>query len=93
MLEQGTISIHTDNIFPLSRSHSTRPRNLLAGTSIKRRKFKAQNGISRWESIQVTTLANQKFSHYGQKKTPSITDNGIGMSAEEVKKYIQGCLL
>ncbi|AKG22643.1 molecular chaperone HtpG [Calothrix sp. 336/3] len=91
MLEQGTISIHTENIFPIIKKslysdHQIFFRELVSNAvdAIQKLKMVSRAGEYSGEveepEIIITIDKNQK--------TLSITDNGIGMTAEEVKKYI-----
>jgi len=91
MLEQGTISIHTDNIFPIIKKslysdHQIFLRELVSNAvdAIQKLKMVSRageyNGDIGEPEIQITIDKNHK--------TLSITDNGIGMTGEEVKKYI-----
>ena len=91
VLEKGNISIHTENIFPIIKKslytdHEIFLRELISNAvdAISKRKMAKLSGES---SVEVPDgeiiLAVDK-----EAKTLSITDNGIGMTAEEVKKYI-----
>ena len=92
MLEQGTISIHTDNIFPIIKKslysdHEIFLRELVSNAvdAIQKLKMVSRAGEYTGEDIgepEIQLVIDK------DKKTLSITDNGIGMSAEEVKKYI-----
>ena len=91
MLEQGTISIHTENIFPIIKKslysdHEVFLRELISNAVDAIQKLKT---IARYESdgIDIGEPAIN-LSVDKDKKTLSITDNGIGMTADEVKKYI-----
>lgn len=90
-LEQGTISIHTENIFPIIKKwlysdHEIFLRELISNAvdAIQKLRMVARSGEFSGEleepEIQIAIDKDQK--------TLSITDNGIGMTAEEVKKYI-----
>jgi molecular chaperone HtpG len=91
VLEQGNITIHTENIFPIIKKslysdHEIFLRELVSNAldAIQKLKMVAQAGEINGEldapEIQITIDKEQK--------TLSISDNGIGMTAEEVKKYI-----
>ncbi len=91
MLEQGTISIHTENIFPIIK------KSLYSDHEIFLRELvsNAVDAIQKLKMISRQTDANVNIGEPEIKlavdkgnKTLSITDNGIGMTAEEVKKYI-----
>nr|WP_315871099.1 molecular chaperone HtpG [Trichocoleus desertorum] len=91
MLEQGNISIHTENIFPIIKKwlysdHEIFLRELISNAvdAIQKLKMVSYAGEFSGEvgepEIQITLDKDQK--------TLSISDNGIGMTAEEVKKYL-----
>ena len=91
MLEQGNITIHTENIFPIIKKslytdHEIFLRELISNAvdAIQKLKMVSYAGEVDGElndpEIQITIDKD--------KKTLSISDNGIGMTADEVKKYI-----
>jgi molecular chaperone HtpG len=91
VLEKGNITIHTENIFPIIKKslytdHEIFLRELISNAvdAIAKRKMaayaaEAQGDLPEPEISIVVDKVN---------KTLSITDNGIGMTADEVKKYI-----
>ncbi len=91
MLEQGTISIHTENIFPIIK------KSLYSDHEIFLREL-VSNAVDATEKLKMVSRAGEYSGDAGEpeivitvdteQKTLSITDNGIGMTAEEVKKYI-----
>ena len=91
MLEQGTISIHTENIFPIIK------KSLYSDHDVFLREL-VSNGVDAIQKLKMVSRAGEYTGDIGEpeiqiaidkdKKTLSITDNGIGMTAEEVKKYI-----
>ncbi len=91
VLEQGNISIHTENIFPIIKKwlysdHEVFLRELISNAvdATKKLNMVARSGEVSGEIGELDiTLTIDK-----EKKTLSITDRGIGMTAEEVKKYI-----
>ena len=91
VLEQGTISIHTENIFPIIKKslysdHEIFFRELVSNAvdAIAKLKMVSHNDDFSGEVGEPEiTIALDK-----EKKTLSITDNGIGMTADEIKKYI-----
>lgn len=91
VLEQGTISIHTENIFPIIKKslytdHEVFLRELISNAvdAIAKLKMVSRSGeFSGDIGEPQINIAIDK-----ENKTLSITDNGIGMTAEEVKKYI-----
>ncbi|KGF71840.1 molecular chaperone Hsp90 [Neosynechococcus sphagnicola sy1] len=91
MLETGNISIHTENIFPIIKKwlysdHEIFLRELISNAVDAIQKLKMVSHAGEFSgdlgepAIQITLDKEQK--------TLSISDNGIGMTAEEVKKYI-----
>ncbi|MGB8690307.1 MAG: molecular chaperone HtpG [Microcoleus sp.] len=91
VLEQGTISIHTDNIFPIIKKslytdHEVFLRELISNAvdAISKLKMVARSGEYSGDLGEPEiNIAIEK-----ENKTLSISDNGIGMTADEVKKYI-----
>ncbi|MEB3831291.1 molecular chaperone HtpG [Phormidium sp. CCY1219] len=91
VLEQGQIAIHTENIFPIIKKslysdHEIFLRELISNAvdAIEKLKMVAYAGeFSGDTSNPEITISIDK-----EKNTLSITDNGIGMSADEVKQYI-----
>ncbi len=91
MLEQGTISIHTENIFPIIK------KSLYSDHEIFLREL-VSNAVDAIQKLKMVSRAGEYTGETGEaeiqiaidkdKKTLAITDNGIGMTAEEVKKYI-----
>ncbi len=91
MLEQGTISIHTENIFPIIK------KSLYSDHQIFLREL-VSNAVDAIQKLKMVSRAGDYAGDIGEpeieiaidksKKTLSISDNGIGMTAEEVKKYI-----
>jgi molecular chaperone HtpG len=91
MLEQGTISIHTENIFPIIK------KSLYSDHQIFLREL-VSNAVDAIQKLKMVSQAGEYDGDIGEpeieiaidknNKTLSISDNGIGMTAEEVKKYI-----
>jgi molecular chaperone HtpG len=91
ILEQGNITIHTENIFPIIK------KSLYTDHEIFLRELIA-NGVDAIGKLKMVSMAGELNGEMGdpkitlsvdkEKKTLSITDEGIGMTAEEVKKYI-----
>ncbi|MBE9101398.1 molecular chaperone HtpG [Vacuolonema iberomarrocanum] len=91
ILEQGNISIHTENIFPIIKKwlysdHEIFLRELISNAvdAIQKLNMVARTGEFSGDlsepKIEITLDKEQK--------TLAIADNGIGMTADEVKKYI-----
>jgi molecular chaperone HtpG len=91
MQEKGTISIHTENIFPIIKKF------LYSDTEIFLREL-VSNAVDATQKIKRLASLGQYNGELGElrvevafdaeKKTITISDNGIGMTAEEIKKYI-----
>ncbi|WP_322742560.1 molecular chaperone HtpG [Gloeocapsopsis crepidinum] len=91
MLEQGTISIHTENIFPIIK------KSLYSDHEIFLREL-VSNAVDAIQKLKMVSRAGEYTGDVGEpeiqiaidkdQKTLSLSDNGIGMTAEEVKKYI-----
>lgn len=89
--EQGTISIHTENIFPIIKKWLYSDHEIFLRELIS-------NAVDAIQKMRMVALAGEYSGDVGEpeiriavdkdKGTLSITDNGIGMTAEEVKKYI-----
>lgn len=92
VLEQGTITIHTENIFPIIKKslytdHEIFLRELISNSvdAIAKLKMVSLSGEYNSDLIgepEITITIDK------EKKTLSISDNGIGMTSDEVKKYI-----
>jgi len=91
MQEKGTISIHTENIFPIIKKflysdHEIFLRELVSNAVDATQKLKRLSSLGEVKGdigdLRVEVAFDEK------KKTITISDNGIGMTAEEIKKYI-----
>ena len=91
MQEKGNISIHTENIFPIIKKflysdHEIFLRELVSNAVDASQKIRRLATLGEYKKevgkLRVEVEVNKK------KKTISIKDNGIGMTAEEIKKYI-----
>ncbi len=88
VLEKGNITIHTENIFPIIKKslytdHEIFLRELISNSvdAISKLKMASLAGEARGEVPEPEiNLAIDK-----ENRTLSITDNGIGMTAEEIK--------
>ena len=90
VLEQGQIQIHTENIFPIIKKavysgHEVFLRELVsnAADAISKRRMAAMAGDCSEGAEGTVSIRVDR-----EKKTITITDNGIGMTADEVKRYI-----
>lgn len=91
MQEKGTISIHTENIFPIIKKflysdNEIFLRELVANAVDATQKIKRLSSLGEFKG-ELGDL-NVSVSFDEKKKTITISDNGIGMTAEEIKKYI-----
>ncbi|GJM30942.1 MAG: chaperone protein htpG [Cyclobacteriaceae bacterium] len=91
MKEKGTISIHTENIFPIIKKflysdHEIFLRELVSNAVDATQKLKRLSSSGEFQQelgdLTVEIILNQK------KKTITVRDKGIGMTADEIKKYI-----
>jgi molecular chaperone HtpG len=88
--EKGQIQIHTENIFPIIKKavysgHEVFLRELVSNgvDAISKRRMAAMAGdCSEGPEGQIDIRIDR------ENKTLTISDNGIGMSADEVKRYI-----
>ncbi|MDJ0535528.1 MAG: molecular chaperone HtpG [Xenococcaceae cyanobacterium MO_207.B15] len=91
VLEKGNITIHTENIFPIIK------KSLYTDHEIFLREL-VSNSVDAISKLKMASLAGEttgdlpepqiKIAVDQTKKTLSVSDNGIGMTAEEIKKYI-----
>ncbi|MBV2350882.1 molecular chaperone HtpG [Synechococcus sp. HK05] len=88
--EQGQIQIHTENIFPIIKKavysgHEVFLRELVSNgvDAISKRRMAAMAGDCSEGSEGKISIRIDR-----EAKTLTISDNGIGMSADEVKRYI-----
>lgn len=89
--EKGTISIHTENIFPIIKKF------LYSDNEIFLREL-VSNAVDAVQKAKRLASLGQFNGELGEPmveialdkeaKTLTISDNGIGMTAEEIKKYI-----
>ncbi|MCS6822713.1 MAG: molecular chaperone HtpG [Cytophagaceae bacterium] len=91
MQEKGTISIHTENIFPIIKKflysdHEIFLRELVSNAVDATQKLQKLASIGEFSGelgdLTIKISINEKL------KTITISDKGIGMTADEIKKYI-----
>ncbi len=90
VLEQGSITIHTENIFPIIKQSLYSDREIFlrelisnaADAIAKLKMAKLAGEVADPPEPEITIALNK------EAKTLSVSDTGIGMTAEEVKKYI-----
>ncbi|MCX5931865.1 MAG: molecular chaperone HtpG [Cyanobacteria bacterium] len=90
VLEQGQIQIHTENIFPIIKKavysgHEVFLRELVSNgvDAISKRRMAAMAGDCSEGPEGLVSIRIDR-----EAKTLTISDNGIGMNADEVKRYI-----
>ncbi len=90
-MQQGTINVQTENIFPIIKKflysdHEIFLRELVSNAVDASQKVKTLSGLgelkSDTEKLKVEVILDQKAG------TLTVRDNGIGMTAEEVDRYI-----
>jgi molecular chaperone HtpG len=90
-IETGSISVHTENIFPIIKKslysdHEIFVRELVSNAVDASQKIKHLADIGQYKDelgeLKVTIELD------ADKKTITVKDNGLGMSADEVRKYI-----
>jgi len=89
--EKGTISIHTENIFPIIKKF------LYSDNEIFLREL-VSNAVDATQKIKRLSSLGQYSGELGElvvsvsvdeaAKTITVSDNGLGMTADEIKKYI-----
>lgn len=90
-MKQGNLNVHTENIFPIIKKflysdHEIFLRELVANAVDATQKLKMVASNSEFKGEFGETKI--KVSIDKDKKTLSIKDHGIGMTEEEVEKYI-----
>ncbi|MBW4580109.1 MAG: molecular chaperone HtpG [Tildeniella nuda ZEHNDER 1965/U140] len=91
VLEKGNISIHTENIFPIIKKW------LYSDHEIFLREL-VSNAVDAIQKLKMVSYSGELPGDLGEpeivitidkaQKTLAITDTGIGMTADEVKQYI-----
>lgn len=89
--EKGTISIHTENIFPVIKKflysdNEIFLRELVSNAVDASQKIKRLSALGQYNGQVGDLTVDVKLDETA--KTITISDNGIGMTAEEIKKYI-----
>jgi molecular chaperone HtpG len=89
--EKGTISINTENIFPIIKKflysdHEIFLRELVSNAVDATQKIKRLSSLGHYNKeagdLKVEVVVDEKA------KTITVSDSGIGMTAEEIKKFI-----
>jgi len=91
MQEKGTISIHTENIFPIIKKflysdHEIFLRELVSNAVDATQKIKRLATLGQYAGELGDITVEVSFDE--KKKTITISDKGLGMTGEEIKKYI-----
>jgi molecular chaperone HtpG len=91
-IEKGSLSIHSENIFPIIKKwlysdHDIFVREIISNASdaiTKLKQLSSMNEVSLEENthFQIEVILDEAA------KTITFSDNGIGMTDEEIKKYI-----
>lgn len=89
--EKGNISIHTENIFPIIKKflysdHEIFLRELVSNAVDATQKLKKLASIGEFKEELGDLKIEVSFDK--KKKTITVSDKGIGMTGEEMKKYI-----
>lgn len=89
--EKGTISIHTENIFPIIKKflysdHEIFLRELVSNAVDATQKLKKLSSLGEFNGELGDLKIEVSFDK--KKKTITVSDKGIGMTADEIKKYI-----
>ena len=90
-MQKGTINVQTENIFPIIKKF------LYSDTEIFVREL-VSNAVDASQKLMTLSAAGEAKGDFSdlkvkvildtKKKTLTIRDNGIGMTSEEVNKYI-----
>ncbi|MFT6865933.1 MAG: molecular chaperone HtpG [Cyclobacteriaceae bacterium] len=91
MQEKGTISIHTENIFPIIKKflysdHEIFLRELVSNAVDATQKLKKLSSLGEFNGELGDLTVEVSFDK--KKKTITVSDKGIGMTADDLKKYI-----
>jgi molecular chaperone HtpG len=91
MEEKGTISIHTENIFPIIKKflysdHEIFLRELVSNAVDATQKLKRLSSIGEFKEELGDLKIHVKIDKTAG--TITISDKGLGMTADEIKKYI-----
>ncbi len=88
--EEGSISIHTENIFPIIKKWLYSDKDIFLRELVSNAVdaiHKLQN-VNLVEGLQLADEYKVDIHVDKEAGTISVSDNGIGMTAEEVRKYI-----
>lgn len=90
-LEKGSISIHTENIFPIIKKflysdHEIFLRELVSNAVDATQKLRKLAALGEFNGELGDLTIEVSFDK--EKKTITVSDKGLGMTGEEIKKYI-----
>lgn len=90
-MQKGAIRVQTENIFPIIKKflysdHEIFIRELVSNAVDATQKLKTLSSVGEFKGELGELAITVKLDK--EKKTLTISDNGIGMTAEEVDKYI-----
>ncbi|MBL7863363.1 MAG: molecular chaperone HtpG [Cyclobacteriaceae bacterium] len=90
-MEKGSISINTENIFPIIKKflysdHEIFLRELVSNAVDATQKLKKLSSMGEFQGELGELRIEVSFDK--KEKTITVSDRGIGMTAEEIKKYI-----
>ena len=91
-IEKGSLSITSENIFPIIKKwlysdHDIFLRELVSNACDAITKLKKLDGIGEWKAPEDNKYRVDVITD-SEAKTITVIDNGIGMTADEVKTYI-----
>ena len=91
-IENGSLSITSENIFPIIKKwlysdHDIFLRELVSNACDAITKLKKLDGIGEWKAPEDNKYRVDVITD-SEAKTITVIDNGIGMTADEVKTYI-----
>ena len=92
MQKNGSLSIHSENIFPIIKKWMYSDQDIFVREQISN----ATDAVTKLEKLALIGEWTKPSDYKGRvtvtvepdKKTITFSDNGIGMTAEEVEKYI-----
>jgi molecular chaperone HtpG len=90
-MQTGTINVQTENIFPIIKKflysdHEIFLRELVSNSVDACQKVKTLSSLGEIKTENIALRVNVAVNK--EEKTITISDNGIGMTADEVEKYI-----
>ena len=91
-MQTGKINVTTENIFPIIKKflyseHEIFLRELISNAVDATQKLKTLASVGEYKE-ELGELREYRSVWMQEKKTLTVSDNGIGMTGEEIKKYI-----